>query len=1603
MPDVFDQYFLDVNPLPVWICEWKTKRILQVNRAAVNLSGYTAKYWTKVSFSDLVKDINWKSKEPVSVSIIDRKGNSNRLTLRFNKVKIEESRFVFIIGSIQEAAVPDKISSDSVHGLSSSDLEEFGKTKTPGSYEVDEIRFSLIGSYTSNAVIITDVSGKIKWVNQGFERLTEYSLADVAGRNPSDFLYADFADSDTVDRIRKKILQGKRIKSELVNHTRSGKRFWMDFDFIPIRDNSDRLSGYLVIGVDITSLKTAIDDLKKTQELLSSIVEHAPLSVYMKDRDGKYLLYNPHFQASLNGKLGQVLTHDYHLFDGEQLASLRQSDALVYDTGKIVQMEQEINLKGKSHTFYTTKFPLHDHENKVYAIGALALDITHRKEMELVLRESEARFRAIADSAPASLWVADENTEVIFMSRNWYEFTGVNQNPRLGDGWKSTIHPEDLERVKDEYYSAFEKRSVFNSEYRLRKADGTYSWVHDSGTPRYREDNKFVGYIGSIFDITERKEMELALRTSKELYHSVVQAQKDMICRYTPGGTYTFVNDAFCMAFSVSREDLIGKSFYQDKNNKIYPYHFSDIYHHLNAPHIERVNMNSNQVCWHEWTDTALYDVSGQICEIQSVGTDVTQRISTELEINHISTRLLLATHAAKLGIWEFNIVTGNSIWDSQLLEIFGVQDTAFTPDIANWKKSVHPDDVRGAEQRLITAIEKQIDYHSEYRIIHPGGKVRFITSYGRIQYDKGQPRALIGVSWDITDQKQAEAILGESEKRFRTLVQELSVGVMVTDPDFRILLANQAVLSVLKMNEPDILGKSIHSFGWNLIGEDGTILHEDELPGHIARATGQSVRGRVIGIYKESTSHVLYLMVDAVPVKDEIGNLARITFTFSDITERLHTERRLHESQQRLALATRSAMISVWDWDLVNSQATWDDNTNLLLGLTSNKNNGYVSELLKCIHPDDVTGIRMLVNKSIDEKTDYAVEFRIIRPSDNEIRYLKGYGTILADSSGKAVRMIGMNLDISSHRKYENNLQVLTNRLTLATRAAKLGIWDLNPKANTIIWDDNNKKIFGYTDEGKVPFSAWVDTLHPDDREKVLLQLNEVMLHGNNYETEYRIVRKDRTLSYIRGLGILTRDSQGNLVSMVGVNWDITEQKINEEKIRESEARYKSIVDDQPDTICRFDLKLELTFVNKSYANTFGTVSPIHHSYGYVDLFTGENRKRVEKVLQGLFNGLTPEPYEAKMDTRDGQRWFQWIYIPLKNNDSQVIEVQAIGQDVTKRKNLELQQAKLDKIVRESYNEIYLFNSETLQFEFANHSAITNLGYAMTQLRQMRITDLFHYPNEMALQVLLNTLRRGETDRLQLQMRHRRKDGSYYDIEALIQFLEDGQSFVAIAADITEKLNTEKKLLATIQEKEILLKEIHHRVKNNLQLISSIIYIKMASIKEPENRHFFNEMRQKIHSVALIHERLLQSEKIDKVEVSDYLGKLIHDLKTSNVTTVSLDVTTELDTVFLDIDSAIYCALIINELFTNCVKHAFTGLSTGKISIKFKQRENSYILSVSDNGMTLPSHIKPGHTDSFGMNLMDIFVKQLHGVIDITRDSGTTFMITFKKGKTGL
>jgi two-component sensor histidine kinase len=221
--------------------------------------------------------------------------------------------------------------------------------------------------------------------------------------------------------------------------------------------------------------------------------------------------------------------------------------------------------------------------------------------------------------------------------------------------------------------------------------------------------------------------------------------------------------------------------------------------------------------------------------------------------------------------------------------------------------------------------------------------------------------------------------------------------------------------------------------------------------------------------------------------------------------------------------------------------------------------------------------------------------------------------------------------------------------------------------------------------------------------------------------------------------------------------------------------------------------------------------------------------------------------------------------------------------------------------------------------------------------------------------------------------------------------------SWVGIHLDITERKRYEERLETSLREKEVIIKEVHHRVKNNMQVISGFLELQSNYIDDPQAVEKLIECQRRVRTMALVHEKLYQSRTLGVINAAEYIKSLIADLMNSYMISTAVDVTVDVDDVNITLDMAIPCGLIINELVTNSLKYAFAGRPGGKISlVMHHQEDHTFILTVQDDGVGLPPDYEARAAASLGTQLVSVLVRQLGGEMKVGSSPGARFTIVF-------
>jgi len=320
------------------------------------------------------------------------------------------------------------------------------------------------------------------------------------------------------------LTKGEVVVNELVECERfdNGQRRFFLNNAAPVRDAEGNIVAGVVAELDVTERRAAERALQESQAKLSVLVENLPLGVGLADSEGNLLSLNP-FAVKLAGLPSDAefpldpddYKDDFQLFDmsGARLSAHEHPLPRALRGDFVSEWELKLrSLDGIEHIIAHSAVPVELYPGKEPLILLVIQEITERKRAEVSLRESEERFRRMADDSPVVVWVTDEEGNCTFISSPWEKLTGQSLESALGNGWRNVVHPDDREKSNEEFEKARSKRRGFRFDYRIQRRNGSYHWAVNSGKPRFAEDGSYLGYIGSVVDISDRKHLEEALR-----------------------------------------------------------------------------------------------------------------------------------------------------------------------------------------------------------------------------------------------------------------------------------------------------------------------------------------------------------------------------------------------------------------------------------------------------------------------------------------------------------------------------------------------------------------------------------------------------------------------------------------------------------------------------------------------------------------------------------------------------------------------------------------------------------------------------------------------------------------------------------------------------------------------------------------------------------------------------------------------------------------------------------------------------------------------------------------------------------------------------------
>lgn len=621
-----------------------------------------------------------------------------------------------------------------------------------------------------------------------------------------------------------------------------------------------------------------------------------------------------------------------------------------------------------------------------------------------------------------------------------------------------------------------------------------------------------------------------------------------------------------------------------------------------------------------------------------------------------------------------------------------------------------------------------------------------------------------------------------------------------------------------------------------------------------------------------------------------------------------------------------------------------------------------------------------------------------------------------LFDENGRILGSMGVSRDITQAKRDQEVLRASEEQYRDLFENATDLIHSVDAEGRFLYVNRAWRTALGYTEEDTKRMTL-LDIVVPAQREVYGRLLRQILEEGKEVPVDATYMAKDGRKVHVQG-NSNARLVEGRPPATRTILRDVTAARVAEEEIREHQARQRALFESGEHMFWTVDRRLALTSFNLGYATM---VERLHGVRPEINRDPDRPRSKfATEEYHSFWEDRYAEAFEGRAvrfdtDVLDagGERVCNEIFLsPIFDKDGTVREIFGIGHEITEQRVAEHlvrdQSARLNSIFGSTANMMvwtldHRFKVTSFNDYFVNASR-ENLGLDLHVGDDMvaLIKSVVATPGDKAIMAHCDQVLAGEPQQFEVSLKD--ATGGIIWLETFLNpILLDGKviGISGLAYGITDKKKTERSLLESLHEKEVLLKEVHHRVKNNLQIISSILNLKDSVVgDDPKMRELLRETQDRIRSMAFIHESLYRTKNFSSIDLADYIDSLSRNLMMSYSVSGQVELERDLEPVLLGLDQAIPCGLILNELISNALKHAFPGGAKGRIRIALKAADDKISLAVTDNGVGLPPGFDPKKHANLGLQLVHTLIDQLDGRISSDTGTGAAYLITFDRIK---
>ncbi len=838
---------------------------------------------------------------------------------------------------------------------------------------------------------------------------------------------------------------------------------------------------------------------------------------------------------------------------------------------------------------------------------------------------------------------------------------------------------------------------------------------------------------------------------------------------------------------------------------------------------------------------------------------------------------------------------------------------------------------------------------------------------------------------------REYEAYVRLKEKKQNDLLLEAlfnsPMGVRVADASRTIVTVNERYCAMTGYSKEELIGSSIDI----LVPKSN--LEESKLNYHkcldqLTESTPVPHRN-----IKKDGSYIDLLIASKGVI---VNNNRCVIDTFQDITE-MQKYKRLFEE------AGKIAKLGGWQINYATKEEVWTKEVYQIFSLDPNISETGPGFIKKCFASQELKKLETVLSE-LEKGVPFVIELKAKGYSNTE-KWIKFTGQPLIEK-GVVMEAFGSIQDITEEKLRELELEKNENRYRFLFENSPHPIIMFSKKDYSI--SEVNKaaiKLYGYSEEEFL--SKTVIDIRPEEDKNSFMNYGLLDIAEDD---ETRVFNKIRHQTK-EGKEILvdvfvksvTIDGVPTNISVIN---DSTSKYEAEQKLIETNAVLSKLIESSPIAIMTLDKEGRVFDVwNKKAEELFGwdKEEVLGDVIPYVP---ADKQEEFQENLRKVFSGEYGSVFEIERLRKGGEKIFlRELATPIESEEGDIMKIMFLVEDITAQRKTEKalsnSEKKYRQLVEASHDMVWRIDKDG-RFSFVNSASKLILGYSPDEIIGNTFLEYVSEDQVKDVEKIFRKVLSGATfEHFDLKMV--KKDGSISYMTATSYPMIDNDGSIlgssGAATDISHIKEYQQQLEETLREKEVLIKEIHHRVKNNLAVISGILGLQALHLTDENTIATFEQSQSRIKSIAMIHEHLYQTELFTSVEIKSYLKELISEIKHTFVR-FDKDIEIEIygDEVQLNMNQAVPFGILANELITNSLKFAFEGQDSGRIDLLLKKDDNRILFHVSDNGIGLPEDFEYRKKSSLGMTLVETVTSQLNGVFswDKTQKDGTKFCVEF-------